>query len=131
MWWGIFQAQDVPLCKNWDLVKITFFIKHGFKKAPTWPTKSPETEKLFHQGVSLEPKLQHTCLILVLTFTGGSHFSSQRCASLQILRFGQNCVFCKIWVKKKTLLTKKITSDWKIFHQEISLEPNFCHTCHT
>ena len=43
---------------------------------------------------------------------GRKPFSSQRCASLQKLRFAQNCVFHKTWVQKGSLLTKKITSEW-------------------
>ena len=77
----------------------------------------------------MEPKLYHTCLSYALSLTRGNLFSSQRCASLEKLKFHQNCVFCKTWVQKSFLLTKKITQTEKCFHQEISIELKLCHTC--
>ena len=92
-----------------------FFIKHGFKKCPSWPRKSPQTEKLFHQGVSMEPKLHHTYLNEALTLMGGSLFTNKDVPLWENWNFIKIMFLCKIWVQKGSLLTKKITSDWKTF----------------
>ena len=106
-----------------------FFIKNGFEKVLSWPRKSPQTEKLFHQGISMVPKLCHTCLTSALTLIGGSLFSNQTCASFQKLRFGQNLTFCKTWVQKGSILNKEITSDWKkLFHHRVSMLPKLYQT---
>ena len=46
------------------LSKSWFLVNHGLIKAPVWLRKSLQTENLFHQGVSMESMLHHTCVTL-------------------------------------------------------------------